>query len=91
MEQRVVILEGPQGRREIPKGPDGLARFRKLPGERVVGSRLLIKGLLEQARSPEGLGVGDVVAWATKKLGIKQPCFRCSKRQRRWNQYRIKL
>ena len=88
---RVIILEGPQGRREIPEGPDGMARFRKLPGERVIGSEIRVQGLLQQARSSEGLGIGDLVAWTTKKIGIKQPCFRCHKRQQRWNRYRIKL
>lgn len=87
---RVIILEGPQGRREIPEGPDGMARFRKLPGERVIGSEIRVQGLLQQARSSEGLGIGELVAWVTHKVGIK-PCTPCNRRRKRLNEYRIKL
>ena len=87
---RVIILEGPQGRREIPEGPEGMARFRKLPGERVIGSEIRVQGLLQQARSSEGLGIGELVAWVTHKVGIK-PCTPCNRRRKRLNEYRIKL
>ena len=83
---RMIILEGPRGQREVPEGKP----YRKLPGEKVMGSRQHVIGLLEQARSSEGLGVGDLIAAGTKLVGI-QPCAPCSKRQRRWNQYRIRL
>jgi len=87
---KLIVLEGPQGRREIPQGPDGQYRFTKLPGEKVVGSREKLSTLWEQANSPEGLGVGDLVAAGTRLVGLK-PCAPCNKRHNQWNKYRIKI
>ena len=81
-----IILEGPNGQREVAEGKP----YRMLPGEKVIGSRYKLVTLWEAFRSDEGLGIGDLVAAGTKLIGI-QPCSRCNKDRQALNKYRINL
>lgn len=85
----LAVIQAPDGSiREVPIG----VVFRLQPGERVIGRRVVVQTILQQALSQEGLGVGDAVAWLTNKLGIHpdKDC-NCKKRQASWNKWRIRL
>lgn len=84
-----IILEGPQGRREVISG----VAYKLLPGEKIVGVAEL--GLatndnkkLQDLAKEQGVGVGDLVAKLTKAFGIK-PCSGCEQRRQVLNRLRI--
>ncbi len=84
-----VILEGPQGRREVISG----IRYHLLPGERVIdsgegGADNHDNKKLQEMANAQGMGVGDLVAKLTKVFGIK-PCASCEQRRRVLNKLRI--
>lgn len=85
----MIILEGPNGKREVMEG----VPYRLQPGEKIIGSTLIgeiredNKKLAELAGS-QGVGVGDLVAKLTKAFGIK-PCSACEQRRKVLNRLRI--
>ena len=84
-----IILEGPQGRREVISG----VAYRLLPGEKIIGVSNLgpvanDNKKLQDLAKEQGIGVGDLVAKLTKAFGIK-PCSGCEQRRRVLNQLRI--
>ena len=84
-----IILEGPQGRREVIAG----VPYQLLPGEKIIGAKDVgpdspdNKKLQEMANA-QGMGVGDLVTKLTKVFGIK-PCASCEQRRRVLNKLRI--
>ena len=79
-----------RGVRLIPEGSDGNVRGR-LPDEVIMGVVWDCGPRAgENVLTPEGLMVGNLVKKVATALGIKQ-CFRCKRRQQRWNAAGLKL
>lgn len=85
MPNQAVIQAANGSLREVPIG----VRFRLEPGEQVIGRRVVASSLLDESRSSMGVGLGDIVAFVTKKFGVK-PCAPCNKRRQRLNKYRLR-
>ena len=84
-----IILEGPQGQREVIAG----VPYQLLPGEKIVGAKNIgpdraDNKKLQELANAQGMGVGDLVAKLTKAFGIKS-CSACEKRKKILNQLRI--
>lgn len=84
-----IILEGPQGRREVLAG----VAYKLLPGEKIVGTTYVGPATddnkkLRELANQQGIGVGDLVAKLTKAFGIK-PCSGCEQRRQVLNRLRI--
>ena len=79
-----LILKSEWGERRIPAGPDGQFRRTALPGETVVGIDPTCDGgevrNVDDELASHGVQWGDAIAWATKKLGIRQ-CAPCKARR----------
>lgn len=71
-----IVIEGPNGRRFVEEG----AAFTLEPGERVIGSERYVSDALQKTADELGIGLGDLIAKATKAFGIK-PCAPCEKRR----------
>ena len=76
-----IILQGPQGIRKVAEG----VRYRLEKGEIVIGSEASFE--MDQnttdlaiLASEHGIAWGDMLAAATKALGI-QPCKSCEQRR----------
>jgi len=85
----LIILEGPNGKREVEEG----VPYRLLPGEKIVGTTYVgdfqnDNKNLEELAGKEGVGVGDLVAKLTKVFGI-EPCSKCEERKKVLNKLRI--
>ncbi len=85
-----LVIRTAEGKtRSIAAGPDGVYHYRLGPGESFQGEfDSLCKGVeivdrgetVDEKLAKEGLGLGDAIAWVTKKIGIKQ-CAPCKARQ----------
>ena len=82
----MIILQGPNGQRKVQEGEP----YRLALGEIVIGSEKNIAaqkewGELQTLSEQQGIAWGDMVAAATKVLGIK-PCSSCEKRRQIMNE-----
>ena len=83
---RQIILEGPNGIRKVPED----FPYRLEAGEFVVGSEASFETSdnersLAALANENGIAWGDMIAAATKVLGIK-PCSSCEKRRQIMNE-----
>lgn len=85
----LVIRMANGGTRNIAADALGQYRYRLGPGESFVGEfdsscagvEIVDRGeTVDEKLAKEGLGLGDAIAWVTKKVGIKQ-CAPCKARQ----------